>query len=53
MECIELVQLDNKAADKCPDYDEECKDVIDPLRCMAGDENCPPIDGYCPMLFNT
>jgi hypothetical protein len=41
----------------CSTYDEECKDVIDPVKCFLGEMPCPIsktafgiADGICPEL---
>lgn len=46
-------------ANKCPDYDKDCDDVKDHLRCWMGGEVrisnktyvFEPVDGYCPYVF--
>jgi len=46
-ECKEVLsKSDNKPAKKCPDFDSDCRDVIDPLHCWLNPQ-CPVIDGYC------
>ena len=51
---IELVEVETlKAADICPDYDDECADVTDVNACFCGNWGIGAAQGYCPMLFKS
>lgn len=45
--------VDIKDAPVCPDFDEDCRDVVDPEQCMRGGQNADgsivmlPIIGIC------
>jgi len=45
--------IDFAPANRCPDYDSECVDVVCPYRCWAGNEELPTAIGYCPMWSKT
>jgi hypothetical protein len=34
----------------CPDYDDECVLVPDPLFCWMGTKNCDRAEGLCPLI---
>ena len=39
-------------AKRCPDFDQDCKDVHNHYACWVGvDNGIPPVDGYCPYVF--
>ena len=45
----ELVKEQEKGCnDKCPDFDEDCFAVENPLHCFT----YIPCKGYCPLLYN-
>jgi hypothetical protein len=42
--------LEPKSSNICPDYDDECVDVLDPLYCWMGTKNCDRAKGLCPLI---
>lgn len=41
-----------EAAPICPDYDSDCKDVVDVFYCWTGAWGPGCAEGHCPMLIN-
>jgi hypothetical protein len=42
--------LPSKSSNICPDYDDECVDVHDPLSCWMGNECLERAKGLCPLI---
>ena len=40
----------SKSSNICPDYDDECSDVYDPLSCWMGNECLERAKGLCPLI---
>jgi hypothetical protein len=36
----------------CPDYDEDCDTITDPVFCWMGTKNCDRAEGLCPLIHN-
>lgn len=51
---IQTIDVGSKTTDKkCPDFDDECKDVPNHLACFMGDLRCVKLGvakGYCPFI---
>ena len=51
---IQAVEVEKKVINKrCPDYDEECKEVPNHLACFMGNLRCVKLGtamGYCPFI---
>ena len=45
------VKVCYKAAERCPYYDEDCKDVLDHVACWSSDMDDDPFPGVCPFVF--
>jgi hypothetical protein len=43
----------SKSSDICPDYDDECVLVPDPLYCWMGNKNCDRAEGLCPLIHTS
>ena len=50
---IKTDQFESTSSDICPDYDDECVDVHDPLYCWMGTPNCDRAEGLCPLIHTT
>jgi len=42
--------LESKSSNICPDYDDECVLVPDPLYCWMGTKNWDRAQGLCPLI---
>lgn len=54
VEVIEKIEAaEFKAANRCPYYDNDCKDVIDHLKCWSDPEGTTgdAFPGVCPFVF--
>lgn len=51
-EVIEIIDIvEHKAADRCPHYDDDCKQVQDHLACWSHTGDDGPFPGVCPFVF--
>ena len=49
----EPVTVKHEAAERCPYYDDDCKDVHDHIACWSGPETDDPFPGVCPFVFGS
>ena len=50
-ELLEKTKIKHEAAKRCPYYDEDCKEVLDPVSCWSGTNTDDPFPGVCPFVF--
>ena len=36
----------------CPDYDDDCDKIADPVFCWMGTKNCDRAEGLCPLIHS-
>jgi hypothetical protein len=42
-----------ESSNTCPDYDDDCHDVKDPVSCWMGNECLDRAQGLCPLIHNS
>jgi hypothetical protein len=47
-----VLDIKSSSSNICPDYDEDCDEITDPLHCWMGTKNCGRAKGLCPLIHN-